>query len=217
MTKKGQSLTDLSYDTIKERILDLTYPPGLLLTELGLAKELGMSRMPVRMAVKMLESEGLLISDHYKSIKVKDITRKDVLEIYQLRELLEANALKLIFDLEKTQEYSYRIEEKVVRVRAAQNNLYEWERADTELHMEIVSIYENERINRIYKNNQNELIRIGLLCKKNKIHIQEVNEGLNKLVEFIRNKSFEKAMVILQKDHLTAGKDMALKEITTEC
>lgn len=58
------------------------------------------------------------------------------------------------------------IEEKVVRIKAVQNDLYKWERADTEMHMEIISIYENERINRIYRSNQDELIRIGLMSQK---------------------------------------------------
>ena len=212
-TNKNQSLTDLAYDYIKNNIISLKYPPGSILTESGLANELNISRMPIRTAVIALKNEGLLITEHYKSIRVKDITRKDVLEIYQLRELLEINALKKIFNLKKTYEYSYRIEEKVVRMRAAQNDFYKWEQADTEFHMEIVSIYENERINHIYRNNQNELIRIGLLSHKDESHINDINKGLDKFVEHMRNECFEEALEILMIDHITLGKDMALSKI----
>lgn len=213
LSKKTESLSDLAYNHIKENILNLKYSPGSILTESGLAAELNMSRMPIRTAVIALENEGLLISEHYKSIKVKEITEKDILEIYQLRELLEVNALKMIFELKKTYEYSYRIEEKTVRMRAAQNDFYKWEKADTELHMEIVSIYENERINRIYNNNQDELVRIGILSKKSKAHVEHINKRLDKFVECIRNNIYDEALEILMIDHITSGKDMALKQI----
>lgn len=212
-SKKTESLSDVAYNYIKNNILNLTYPPGSILTESGLATELNISRMPIRTAVTALENEGLLISEHYKSIKVKEIKKKDILEIYQIRELLEGNALKMIFDLNKTHEYSYRIEEKAVRMRAFQDDFYKWEQADTELHMEIVSIYENERINRIYINNQNELVRIGILSKKSKEHLEHINQRLEKLVEYIRSNSFDEALELLMTDHITSGKDMALKQI----
>ncbi len=50
---------------------------------------------------------------------VKEITDKDINEIYQLRELLEGAAFRQIFTSGRYEEYSYRIEEKVVRMCAA--------------------------------------------------------------------------------------------------
>lgn len=214
--ESSQSLTDLAYDAIKKKILNLTYPPGSSLTEASLADELETSRMPVRMVVRRLENEGWLIADFRRKIRVKSITRKDILEIYQLRSLLEGSALKMIFDLGKTWEYSHRIEEKVVRVKAAQNDPYLWERADTEMHMEIVSVYENERINRIYLSNQDELIRIGLLSQKKERHVQETIDGLYRFVDAVRGNRFPEAMEILRHDHLEAGQDMALAKIPAE-
>lgn len=212
--KSDRSLMDLAYDTVKKRILNLTYPPGSFLTEAGLAEELETSRMPVRMAVRRLENEGWLIADFRRKIRVKDITEKDVQEIYQLRSLLESNALKLIFDLKKTWEYAHRIEEKVVRVKAVRNDPYEWERADTEVHMEIVRIYENDRINRIYRSNQDELIRIGLMSGKKERHVEEIVEGLYRFVDAVRENRFSEAMEILRRDHLEAGQNMALEKIS---
>ena len=139
---KSVSLTDQAYENIKTNILNLTYPPGMALTEALLCSQLGMSRSPVRAAIHRLQTEGLIVSDYYKSMTVKEITDKDINEIYQLRELLEGAAFKLIFTTGRNEEYSYRIEEKVVRMCAAANDLYEWEVADTAMHMEIVSIFD---------------------------------------------------------------------------
>ena len=148
MAEKTISLADQAYARIKENILNLTYPPGMTLTEAMLTKELDMSRSPVRTAIHMLQTEGLIVSDYYKSMMVREITDKDIQELYQLRELLEGAAFQEIFTSGRQEEYSYRIEEKVVRMCAVSGDLYDWEVADTAMHMEIISIFENERINR---------------------------------------------------------------------
>lgn len=137
MAEKTISLADQAYARIKENILNLTYPPGMTLTEAMLTKELDMSRSPVRTAIHMLQTEGLIVSDYYKSMMVREITDKDIQELYQLRELLEGAAFKEIFTSGRQEEYSYRIEEKVVRMCAASGDLYDWEVADTAMHMEI--------------------------------------------------------------------------------
>ena len=125
MTDKSTSLADQAYEKIKENILNLTWPPGMPLTEARLTDELGMSRSPIRSAIHRLQAEGLITTDYYRSMTVSEITDKDIHEIYQLRELLEGEAFKLIFTSGKYDEYSYRIEERVVRMCAAANDIYQ--------------------------------------------------------------------------------------------
>ena len=211
MAEKNTSLADQAYETIKNNILNLTYPPGMPLTEAFLTKELGMSRSPVRTAIQMLQAEGLIVSDYYKSMTVKEITDQDINEIYQLRELLEGAAFRLIFTSGCNEEYSYRIEEKIVRMCAVASDVYEWEIADTAMHMEIISIFENERINRIYENNLSELIRIGQYSIKNGMRIPKTNENLKKMIKYMRSGNYEKAYEILKADHFGIGKNSALK------
>lgn len=204
------SLTDEAYNVIKKRIINITYPPDTFLTEAKLSEDLKMSRMPIRMAIKRLHNEGWLLSSFRKKIKVKGVTKKDVLEIYQLRKLVEENAMKLIFEMNKTWEYSHRIEEKVVHMKAMQDDPFEWELADTQMHMEIVSIFDNSRINKIYQNNQEELIRIGLISNKPFVHVQKIIDNLYSMVESIRAKDFDNAIAILRADHLEEGLKLIL-------
>lgn len=210
MKEKPVSLADQAYEQIKRNILNLTYPPGMPLTESRLTGELGMSRSPVRAAVRKLEAEGLVVTDYYKSMKVKEITEKDINQIYQLRELIELPAFRRIFETGRYEEYSYRIEEKVVRMCAAAGDSYAWEVADAAFHMEIISIYENERIDRIYKNNLSELIRMGLYSVRNGMVIRNTNENLKKLVLYMREGNYDAAFAILKKDHFDTGKSTAL-------
>ena len=211
MATNRQSLADVAYETIKNRIMNLTYPPGMPLTETKLTEDLGMSRNPVRMALKMLQSEGLIVTDFYKSMTVKEITDKDINDIYQLRELFEGAAFKLIFDSGRAKEYSYRIEAKVVRMCAVAGDIYEWELADSQMHLEIVSIFENERITRFYESNLFELVRMGMYSVKNGMRIAPTNENLKKMINYMRKNNYEKAFAILKKDHFIQGKDSALK------
>lgn len=212
MAEKTLSLADLAYEKIKQNIMNLTYPPGMALTESKLAKELGMSRSPVRSAIQMLQTEGLIESDYYKSMTVKEITVDDIREIYQLRELLEGEAFRYIFTSGQHEEYSYRIEEKVVRMCACANDLYRWELADTDMHMEIVRALNNNRITKIYENTLSELIRIGQFSVRNGMRIPSTNENLKKMVEYMRAGNYEASFAILKNDHFELGKDTALQE-----
>ena len=215
--EKTVSLADQAYETIKTNILNMTYPPGMALTESRLARDLGMSRSPVRTAIRMLQTEGLIVTDYYKSMTVKEITEKDIREIYQLRELLEGAAFRTIFISGRNEEYSYRIEEKVVRMCAAASDIYAWEVADTAMHMEIVSILENSRVDRIYENNLSELIRMGQFSVQNGMDIDRTNENLKKMVQLMRQGEYEKAYAILRDDHFTTGMGCALlKQNMTE-
>ncbi len=211
MAEKNASLTNQAYEKIKEKILNLAYPPGMPLTEAMLTGELGMSRSPVRSAIQMLQAEGLIVSDYYKSMTVRDITDKDINELYQIRELLEGAAFRLIFSSGRNEEYSYRIEEKVVRMCAAADDSYEWEIADTAMHMEIISIFENERINKIYENNLCELIRIGQYSVRNGMDIARTNKNLKKMIEYMREGDFTRSYTILKTDHFETGRSSALK------
>ncbi len=212
MSEKPLSLAEKAYEKIKQNIMNLTYPPGMPLTEAMLTKELGMSRSPVRSAVQMLQTEGLIESDYYRSITVKKITRQDIEEIYQLRELLESYAFRQIFTSSRHEEYSYRIEEKVVRMCAAAGDLYKWEIADTDMHMEIIRALGNSRINKVYENTLSELIRIGQCSVKNGMRIPKTNDNLKKMVKYMREGDYERSFAILKADHFEIGKDSALKE-----
>lgn len=210
MKEKPMSLADQAYEMIKTNIINLTYPPGMPLTETMLSEELNMSRNPVRAAIRTLQSEGLIVSDYHKSMTVKEITDQDIFDIYQLREILEGIAFHKIFTDGKHEEYSYRIEEKVVRMCAVENNPFQWELADANMHMEIVSIFENKRINRIYESNLAELVRMGLYSVKNGMKIHQTDENLKEMVRLMRENDYENAFAILQKDHFHKGKDSAL-------
>ena len=89
------SLKDIAYDIIKTRIVECDYPPGSFLNEREVIEELGISRTPFREAVNALSRVGLVDLIPHKGIFVTEITLKDVVDLYHIREQLEPFAVRL--------------------------------------------------------------------------------------------------------------------------
>ncbi len=85
------SLADRVFERLEHDIIVGTYPRGELLTELKLVEQLGVSRTPIREALRRLEQERL-IAETGKGALVLGITEEDLLDIMDIREHLEALA-----------------------------------------------------------------------------------------------------------------------------
>jgi DNA-binding GntR family transcriptional regulator len=92
MPVQRRSLKDQVKQQILERILKGRYAPGQRLREVALAKELNTSPIPVREALRELESLRIVESEAYKGVRVRQVTPRDLVEAYELRALLEWHA-----------------------------------------------------------------------------------------------------------------------------
>ena len=88
---KSTSLADQVFDRLENDIIQGVYPKGEILTELKLVEHLGVSRTPIREALRRLEQERL-IEDTGKGSKVLGITEADLLDIMTIRERVEGVA-----------------------------------------------------------------------------------------------------------------------------
>jgi DNA-binding GntR family transcriptional regulator len=84
-----RKVTDWVYEELKAAIVDLRLAPGDPLREATLAGQLGVSKTPIREALTRLEQEGLVETTSFKGAVVTGYSRQDLIEIYELRELLE--------------------------------------------------------------------------------------------------------------------------------
>jgi DNA-binding GntR family transcriptional regulator len=92
MPVQRRSLKDQVKQQILERILKGRYTPGQRLREVALAKELNTSPIPVREALRELESLRIVESEAYKGVRVRQVTPNDLVEAYELRAVLESYA-----------------------------------------------------------------------------------------------------------------------------
>lgn len=86
---------DNAYNSIKEKIISNELKPGTILKEIDLAEKLGLSRTPVREAMKQLKHEGLITLESYNRNVVAVFSDKDIIEIYGIRAVLEGYATSL--------------------------------------------------------------------------------------------------------------------------
>lgn len=121
MTKKIPSLQqedflplrDEVFNTLRERILKGSLKPGERLMEIHLADQLGVSRTPIREAIRMLELEGLVKMVPRKGAQVAKISREDLQDVLEVRKALDTLAVKLACE---------RItENEIVKLKEAEN------------------------------------------------------------------------------------------------
>lgn len=89
MKSQFESKTDIAYRLLEEKIVTMEFAPGVLLSESGLALQLGLGRTPVREALQRLASEYLVEIMPRRGIRVTDIEIKKQLRLLEVRRLLE--------------------------------------------------------------------------------------------------------------------------------
>ena len=86
--------SEFAYQELRRRIIDAKLAPGTRLLLRPLADELGLSVMPVRDALRMLEADGLVTLESHRGATVTQIKREDVLQIIGIRMWLEILAVR---------------------------------------------------------------------------------------------------------------------------
>lgn len=83
------------FNTLREKILKGVYKPGERLMEIHLADQLGVSRTPIREAIRMLELEGLVKMVPRKGAQVAKISKEDLQDVLEVRKALDTLSVKL--------------------------------------------------------------------------------------------------------------------------
>ena len=93
---RAQSSVDRIYEAVKEMSITYRLKPGERLNEGALAKRLGASRTPLREALNRLNAEGFLTFEVGRGFFCREFKPRDIFELYQLRAVLEAAAVRLV-------------------------------------------------------------------------------------------------------------------------
>lgn len=81
------------YETLRERILDQSEPPGATLTEAAIVLRFGVARPTAKLAIERLVAEGLLRRERHHAAHVPDLSRDDIRDLYDARALVEPEAM----------------------------------------------------------------------------------------------------------------------------
>jgi DNA-binding GntR family transcriptional regulator len=87
--------TEAVYRRVREAILEGEIAPGATMSQVSLADELGISRTPLREALRMLQTEGLVEAERNRRVRVAPVSPADLEELAVMRVTLEAEAIRL--------------------------------------------------------------------------------------------------------------------------
>jgi DNA-binding GntR family transcriptional regulator len=94
-TLDGGASTQHAYDELRRRILQGELAPGATFSQVQLSTQLGVSRTPLREAVRLLQMEGLLRAEPRRRVRVSALSTEDFEELYAIRIALESLAVRL--------------------------------------------------------------------------------------------------------------------------
>ena len=166
--KVPQSLSRIAYDALKKAILEGRLRPGQVYNEMALARELGISRTPVREALLELSTLGFVRFLPRRGVMVNEFTEHDIIEIFEIRKAIETLAIEKACSV-RTQEDLARVRTLITEQRVACENgdKLAYMEADRMFHVLLSQLAENKRIVLIVENMREMFHAMGLstLCK----------------------------------------------------
>ena len=179
---RPMTTTEFIVHSLSQEILNGKIKSGTRLTQNEISKKFNVSQTPVREALKILTTEGLISFDSYKGAIVKGLCYKDAKEIYDLRILLEA---KLIRDgFSKYSDECFKKASSIQKKIEQCKDLNEWAILNSEVGGRTFAIVENLISSAI------PYVSISLMYKKE--HIELSNTEHREILEAYKNKDLEK-------------------------
>ncbi len=171
-------LRDVVFNTLRQAILTGDLKPGERLLEIHLANKLGVSRTPIREAIRKLELEGLVIMIPHRGAEVAQITEKSMLDVLEVRRAIDVLCVELaceritqeaMDELEKACDaFAEAVENKDIKMIA---------KADVALHDIIVQATGNARLSQLINNLSEQMYRYRFeYLKDSSRHVSLIEE-----------------------------------------
>lgn len=129
-------------DSLRQRIFTRALQPGDWIDEVAIAEQLGISRTPLREALKVLASEGLVTMKVRRGAYVTEVDEKDQREIYQMLSLLEADAAAHVAE-HATASEQQELAAIHQRLEASTGNRDAFFRTNEEFHFRVLELADN--------------------------------------------------------------------------
>ncbi|MDO4540604.1 MAG: GntR family transcriptional regulator [Syntrophomonadaceae bacterium] len=197
-------------EALREAIKEGLLQPGERLMEIQLADELGVSRTPIREALRKLELEGFIVMVPRKGAYVSDITIKDIADIFEIRMSLEALAAGLaaerITDEEIESMERALVEKRDAIIKLDMERLVE---VDSLFHESLYKAARNERLLFIINNLREHIQRFRMLSLAYPGRMKQSLDEHRALLEAIQSHDVTLARQLAQ-DHIENAEQVLL-------
>ena len=173
------------YEKLISSILSGDLLPGDRLREIDLAKRLNVSRTPVREAMRRLEADGLITHKPRIGAEVRTLTQEEIVELYEMRIVLEATAAKMAAKHASNSEISI-LEHLNTDLLDATSDPKIASKINRKFHSCILSATRNRFLFSSYNSLSNALVLLGKTTLSSKERVQEVHKQHDKIISAIK-------------------------------
>ena len=193
-------LRDVVFNTLRQAILRGELKPGERLMEIQLANKLGVSRPPIREAIRKLELEGLVLMIPRKGAEVAEITEKSLRDVLEVRKALEELAVQLCCDKitrDEIRELEKAAEDFKTAIR--KGGLTEIAEADVKFHDVIYMATDNQKLIQLLNNLREQMYRYRMeYLKSDEVYPQLIAEHKD-IIRHVAGKEKEKATEVVSR------------------
>ena len=196
MIVSRQSLTDQIVREVRRRIVSGELAAATPLRQEKLAAELGVSRVPLRVAIRQLEAEGLVVSELHKGTVVSSLSPAEVEELFEIRLQLEPWLFGLAIPL--LTESHFRCAEAVIAEASATNAVDTWGELNWRFHQTLYEASDRRIALRLLKtvhDNANRYINLQLAVAAD---VEKELVDHRRLVAFARLRNVEGGVALLR-------------------
>lgn len=208
------TLAEQTAEAIRSRILGGTFTSGERLVETRLAKQLQVSRGPVREALKQLAAEGLVREEPRRGTFVAAPTENDARDLYDLRTAIEARAARLIIEKQDPSALDA-LHEAMERISAAMEaaDLKGLVRSDYEFHETICRASGNRRLHEVFVRNAG-VLRVLIHLEEERFYesFEEVERQHRTVLTAIESGDARQAEALIV-EHLEGARDRLLSHL----
>ena len=196
-------LRDVVFNTLRRAILKGELKPGERLMEIALADKLGVSRTPIREAIRKLELEGLVVMAPRKGAKVASITERDLNDVLEVRKGMEVLAISLACERITKEEMEHLEEiEAHFQTLIESDNLTELAEVDVQFHDTIYQATNNKRLVQLLNNLREQMYRYRLeYVKDARAHSILISEHKD-IIDKLSKKDEENTKIVIRQ-HIT--------------
>lgn len=204
-------LREVVCESLRQAIRDGVFKPGERLMEIPLAEELGVSRTPVREAIRKLELEGFVVMLPHRGTYVADISLKDIAQVFEIRTALEELAAALAAERITPDEVEY-LERLLVEIGTymEEKNMDKIVEADINFHEVLYKASRNERLVEIIHNLREQTYRFRTMSMNQPGRLVKTWEEHRLLVEAIAERNSAEAREIARM-HMEHSEQTLLK------
>lgn len=216
MDEEYLPLRDVVFNTLRQAILTGEMKPGERLMEIHLANKLGVSRTPIREAIRKLELEGLVIMIPRRGAEVAQITWKSLKDVLEVRRALDVLAIELACErMEREQLDSLYQACDDFKKATESEDIRKIAEADVVLHDIIVKATGNNRLIQLVNNLSEQMYRYRFEYIKDKSQHERLVEEHYEMHAAIKAKDKEKAAIVVRK-HIDNQEEAIIKQLQLE-